>query len=75
MAIKSFFMNEIYDLVQEISSLLLKLQSGKLNQLRNKNGCKKDEKIIIEDLKTKLDFYQKENQLLKDETITKQRTI
>ena len=32
MAIKSFFMNEIYDLRQEISSLQLKLQQEKLNQ-------------------------------------------
>ena len=32
MAIKSFFMNEIYDLRQDISSLQLKLQQEKLNQ-------------------------------------------
>ena len=74
MAIKSFFMNEIYDLRQEISSLQLKLQQEKLNQ-SGYNICEKDEKIIIEDLKTKLDFYQRENQLLKDETMAKQRTI
>ena len=35
----------------------------------------KDEKIIIENLKTKLEFYQRENQPLKDKTMTKQRTI
>ena len=58
MAIKSFFMNEIYGLRQEISSLQLKLQQEKLNHSGNNNVCKKDEKIIIEDLKTKLDFYQ-----------------
>ena len=75
MAIKSFFMNEIYDLRQEISSLQLKLQQEKLNQSGYNNTCEKDEKIIIEDLKTKLDFYQRENQLLKDETMAKQRTI
>ena len=64
MTIKSFFMNEIYDLRQDISSI------------RGYNNiCEKDEKIIIEDLKTKLDFYQRENQLLKDETMAKQRTI
>ena len=73
-AIKSFFMNEIYDVRQEISSLQLKLQQEKLNQ-SGYNICEKDEKIIIEDLKTKLDFYQRENQLLKDETMAKQRTI
>ena len=75
MAIKSFFMNEIYDLRQEISSLQLKLQQEKLNQSGYNNMCEKDENIIIEDLKTKLDFYQRENQLLKDETMAKQRTI
>ena len=75
MAIKSFFMNEIYELRQEISSLQLKLQQEKLNQSGNNNVCEKDEKIIIENLKTKLEFYQRENQLLKDETMTKQRTI
>ena len=58
MAIKSFFMNEIYGLRQEISSLQLKLQQEKLNHSGNNNVCKKDKKIIIEDLKTKLDFYQ-----------------
>ena len=75
MAIKSFFMNEIYELRQEISSLQLKLQQEKLNQSGNNNVCEKDEKIIFENLKTKLEFYQRENQLLKDETMTKQRTI
>ena len=75
MAIKSFFMNEIYELRQEISSLQLKLQQEKLSQSGNNNVCEKDEKIIIENLKTKLNFYQRENQLLKDETLTKKRTI
>ena len=75
MAIKSFFMNEIYELRQELLSLQLKLQQEKLNQSGNNNVCEKDEKIIIENLKTKLEFYQRENQLLKDETMTKQRTI
>ena len=60
MEIKSSFMNETNDLRQEISSLQLKLQQEKLNQSRNNNVCRKDEKIIIEDLKTKLDFYQRE---------------
>ena len=75
MAIKSFFMNKTYDLRQVTSSLQLKLQPEKLNQSGYNNICEKDEKIIIEDLKTKLDFYQRENQLLKDETMAKQRTI
>ena len=67
MEIKSFFVNEINDLRQEISSLHLKLEQEKLNRSRNNNVCGKHEKIIIEDLKTKQDFYQRENQLLKDE--------
>ena len=72
MAIKSFFMNEIYDLRLEISSLQLKLQQEKLIQSGYNNICEKNEKIIIEDLKTKLYFYQRENQLY---TMAKQRTI
>ena len=75
MSIKSFFMDEIYDLRKEISSLQLKLQQDKLNQSGYNNICQKDEKIIIEDLKTKLDFYQRENQLLKDEAMAKQWMI
>ena len=47
MAIKSFFMNEIYDLRQEISSLQLKLQQEKLNQSGYNNICEKDKKITI----------------------------
>ena len=58
-----------------MSSLQLKLQQEKLNQSGNNKVCKKHEKIIIEDLKTKLEFYQRENQLLKDKKMTKQRTI
>ena len=32
----------------------------KLNQSENNNGYEKDDKIIIEDLRTKLEFYQRE---------------
>ena len=32
----------------------------KLNQSGNNNGYEKDDKIIIEDLRTKLEFYQRE---------------
>ena len=60
MAIKSFFINEIQELRQEISSIQLKLQQMKLNQSGNNNGYEKDDKIIIEDLRTKLEFYQRE---------------
>ena len=58
-------MNEIYEIRQEISSLQLKLQPEKLNQSGNNNVCKKNEKVIFENLKTKLEFYQRENKLLK----------
>ena len=74
-AVKSFFMNEIYYLRQEISSLQLKLQQKTLNLSGNNKVCGQHEKMIIENLKTKLDIYQRENQLLKDKTIAKQRTI
>ena len=66
MAIKSFFMNEIYELRQEISSLQLKLQQEKLNQSGNTKVCEKEDENII---------YRRENQLLIDETMTKQGTI
>ena len=71
---KSFFMKEIYELRQKISSLQLKIQEEKLNQSENKNVYEKDEKMIIENVKITLDFYQRENQLLKDETMAKQWT-
>ena len=74
MPINSFFMNEINELRQETSSLQLKLQQEILDQPGNNNVCKKDEQIVIEDLKTKLEFYQKEDQLFKVETMAKQRT-
>ena len=66
MAIKSFFMKEIYELRQEISSLQLKLQQEKLNQTGNTKVCEKEDENII---------YRRENQLLIDETMTKQGTI
>ena len=66
MAIKSFFMKEIYELRQEISSLQLKLQQEKLNQSGNTKVCEKEDENII---------YRRENQLLIDETMTKQGTI
>ena len=52
-------MNEIYELRQEILSLQLKLQQEKPNQSGNKNVCEKDKKIVFENLKTKLEFYQR----------------
>ena len=67
-------MKEIYELRQKISSLQLKIQEEKLNQSENKNVYEKDEKMIIENVKITLDFYQRENQLLKDEMMAKQWT-
>ena len=65
MAIKSFLMNEIYDLRQEISSLQLKLQQKKLNQSGNNDICEKDKKIIIEDLKNQIRFLSERKSAIK----------
>ena len=49
MALKSFLMNEIFDLRLEIVSLQLQLQQEKLS--KSKNSCGNEENIVIEDLK------------------------
>ena len=74
MAIKSFLMNEIYDLRQEISSLQLKLQQKKLNQSGNNNICEKDEKIIIEDLKNQIRFLSERKSAIKRRDDGKKKT-
>ena len=50
MALKSFLMNEIFDLRQEITSLQLQLQQEKLSKSKT-NSCENEEKIVIENLK------------------------
>ena len=62
---ESFSMNKIYDLRHEISLRQLKPQQEKLNQSGNNNIYEKYEKIIIEELKTKLDFLSKRKSALK----------
>ena len=62
---ESFSMNKRYDLRHGISLRQLKLQQEKLNQSGNNNIYQKYEKIIIEELKTKLDFLSKRKSALK----------
>ena len=71
--LKSFFMNEIYDLRQEISSVWSQLKQDSFDQSRN-NDCVEEDEITNEELKAKLHSHQNENQLLKEEikTIRKQ---
>ena len=61
---ESFSVYKIYDLRHEISLRQLKPQQEKLNQSGNNNIYEKYEKIIIEELKTKLDFLSKRKSAL-----------
>ena len=65
MAIKSFFMNEIYELRQEISSLQLKLQQEKFNQSGNNHVSEKDENIIFEKFKNQIGVLSKRKSTIK----------
>ena len=60
MALKAFLMNEIYDLRQEIEK-------------RDKNFSKNNRSI--EEMKSKLQCYERENQILKDENASKKNII
>ena len=60
MALKAFLMNEIYDLRQEIEK-------------RDKNFSKNNRSI--EEMKSKLQCYERENQTLKDENASKKNII
>ena len=53
MALKSFLINKIFDLRQEITSLKLQLQQEKLSQSKT-NPCENEEKIVIENLKSQI---------------------
>ena len=64
MALKSFLMNEIFDLRQEITSLKLQLQQEKLSESKS-NPCKNEEKIVIENLKSQITSYITANKFLK----------
>ena len=73
LALKSFFMNEIYDLRQEISSVRSQLEQERLHHSRNNDGVEKEENIN-QKLKDKLHSCQIENQLLREEIKNKQKT-
>ena len=47
MALKSFLMNEIFDLREEITSLQLQLQQEKLNKSKT-DSCENEEKIVVD---------------------------
>ena len=66
MALKSFLMNEIYDLRQQLAQIPSKEKQKKY--LSNN-------KICIKELKTKLQLFQKEKKTLRDENINKQSKI
>ena len=74
LALKSFFMNEIYDLRQGISSVRSQLEQERLRHSRN-NDCVEKEENINQKLKDKLYSCQIENQLLREEIKNKQKTI
>ena len=70
LALKSFFMEEIYDLRQEISSVRSQLEQERLHHSKN-NDCMEKEENNNQKLKEK----QIENQLLREEINNKQKTI
>ena len=72
MALKSFLMNEIFDLRQEITSL--QLQQEKLSESKT-NPCENEEKIVIENLKSQITLYKTENKFLKEEMKSKQNIL
>ena len=74
LALKSFFMNEIYDLRQGISSVCSQLEQERLHHSRN-NGCVERQENINQKLKDKLHSCQIENQLLREEIKNKQKTM
>ena len=74
MALKSFLMNEIFDLRQEITSLQLQLQQEKLSKLKT-NFCENEEMIVIENLKSQIALYKTEHKFLKEEMKSKQNIL
>ena len=72
LALKSFLMEEIYNLRQEISSVWSQLEQGRLHHSRN-NDCVEKEKNNNQELKDKLHSCQIENQLLREEIKNKQK--
>ena len=74
MALKSFLINEIFDLRQEITSLQLQLQQGKISKSKT-YSCENEEKIVIENLKSQTASYKTENKFLKEEMKSKQNIL
>ena len=74
MALKSFLMNQIFDLRQEITSLQLQLQQEKLSKSKT-NSSENEEKIVIENLKSQIALYKTENKFLKEEMKSKQNIL
>ena len=74
MELKSFLINEIFDLRQEITSLQLQLQQEKLSKSKT-NSCENEEKIVIENLKSQITSYKAENTFLKEEMKSKQNIL
>ena len=67
--IKEFFMNEIYELKQEIESLKQKICCGEnFSSNKNKNN-------VVENLELQFSLLQQENNFLKTEINQKQKTI
>ena len=66
LALTYFFMEEIYNLRQETSSVLLQLEQGRLHHSRSNDCLEKEENSQIE-LKDKLHSCQIENLLLREE--------
>ena len=74
LTLKSFFMNEIYDLRQGISSVRSQLEQERLHHSRN-NDCVEKEENINQKSKNKQNSCQIENQLLREEIKNKQKTM
>ena len=65
MTIKSFFINEIYVLRQELSSLQFKIQQEKLNQSRNNSVLQKRQKDNYWRFKNQIRFLLKRKSVIK----------
>ena len=74
MALKSFLMNELFNLRQETASLKLQLQQEKLSKSKT-NPCENEEKMVIENLKSQITSYKTENKFLKEEIKSKQNIL
>ena len=73
MDLKTLFMDEIYTLRQDLSSMQEKRHQT-INLNENNNICPKDNNTV-DKLKVKLQFLEKENLLLKEEAKRKQNII